>query len=526
VVEGGLFMSDIKNIFVCILFLGIIAGCNVPDSSKDPVLGKKEGGEVQSFGMIMGTVKDMNGQLLADVEIKTQGLTTKTNAQGYFVLSNLPETESLVVVFQKPGYVMTSDIAKIRIGESSFLEPVMKQEEHHQTFAASNGATVQIAQSGAAVKIPVNALVDSATGRTYNGEVSLAITPFDPTTEGGQAAFPGEFKGITLNGEKVPIESYGFMDVTPRTSDGKPLQLAPGQMAEIAIPIAPSLLERAPDRMPLWYFNPTDGQWHEEGVLVRDGVVYRAKISHFSIWNCDVAYDRSYVIGRVVDCSSGQPVKGARVTIRGQRGWTSGETSTPDDGRFRIPVDANHNCEIWPAKNGVTGDKKRFTSAATNGVYDVGDICLGTPKIKIALVWDIEPRDLDAHLTYPLGGSRKHVYFSNKRTDEAGLDTDDTSGFGPEIISVFKLKNGVYRYSVHHFSGGGTISSSKANVSMMIDGVGIYQMNVPTGAQGIGDLWVLWDIAVENGKVIKVEPIHSIKLQSTQVGEKDYNPLW
>lgn len=517
-------MIAIKNIFILFLFLGLVQGCMPTDSSKDPGLGKKEGGEVQNFGMIMGTVKDMNGQLLSDVEIKTQGLTAKTNAQGYFVLSNLPETESLVVIFQKQGYVMTSDIARIRIGESSYLEPVMKPEEHHQTFSASAGAAVQIAASGAAVKIPVNALIDPATGSTYTGNVDLAITPFDPTTEAGQAAFPGEFKGINVSGEKVPIESYGFMDITPRTPDGKPLQLAAGQMAEIAIPIAPSLLDRAPERMPLWYFNPADGQWHEEGVMVRDGNVYRAKVSHFSIWNCDVAYDRSYVTGRVVDCSSGEPVKGARVTIRGQRGWTSGETSTPDDGRFRIPVDSNHSCEIWASKNGVTGDKKRFTSAATNGVYDVGDICLGTPKIKIALTWDLEPHDLDAHLTYPMSSSRKHIYFSNKRTDEAGLDTDDTSGFGPEIVSVFKLQNGVYRYSVHHFSGTGSISTSKANVSMMIDGVGIYQMTAPPGAAGVGDIWVLWDITVENGRVTKVDPVHVIKLQSARVGDKDFNP--
>jgi hypothetical protein len=518
-------MKNFKLCLLAITIAGSIFGCAPTDSNKDPIRAKLEGGEVQNFGMIMGTVKDANGQFLADVEIKTGGLTAKTNAQGYFSLSNLPESERTVILFEKAGYVMTSDVTRIRIGESSYLEPVMKQEDHKQNFASNAGAMVQVGNTGASVKIPTNALVDKETGQAYQGNVEVAVTAFDPTTPAGQAAFPGEFKGINANGEKVPIESYGFMDITPRTPEGKPLQLAPGQIAEIAIPIAPSLLATAPERIPLWYFNPTDGQWHEEGTMVRDGNVYRAKVSHFSIWNCDVAYDRSYVIGRVVDCSNtGQPIKGARVTIRGQRGWTSGETSTPDDGTFRIPVDSNHNCEIWPSKNGVDGDKKRFTSAGTNGVYDVGDICIGTPKIKIALTWDIEPNDLDSHLTYPKGADRAHVYFSNKRTDEAALDTDDTSSFGPEITSVFKLIDGVYRYSIHHFSGKGSISSSQARVSMMIDGVGIYQMTAPAGAQGDGDLWILWDITVSQGKVVKVEPVQSIKLQSAMTGDKDFSP--
>lgn len=511
-------------LFTVLLTCGALLGCQPDDSGTAPDYGRTQGGVVRQFGMIMGTVHDAQGNLIGDVTIKAGESTAKTNSQGYFAVSNLPETERLVITFEKPGYVLTSDVAHIRIGESSYLEPVMKAEEFHQPFSATTGATIEMAGSKASVKIPENALIDQS-GQIYRGTVNVALTPFDPTTPAGLAAFPGEFKGINRDGELVPIESYGFMDITPRGEDGKPLQLAPGQTAEIAIPIAPSLLAQAPDTMPLWYYNTEDGQWHEEGVMVRDGPVYRAKVSHLSIWNCDVSYDRSYVIGRVIDCSeTGNPVKGARVTIQGQRGWTSGETSTPEDGTFRIPVDSSHTCSLWASKNGVNSQRINFTSAPRDGVYNVGDVCLGTPKIKIALTWDLEPNDLDAHLTCPLSGGRDHVFFSHKQGQHASLDTDDTSSFGPEIISVFKLIDGKYRYTTQHFAGRGSISTSKATVTMMIEGVGIYQMSAPPGAKGVGDLWVLWDITVSGGRVIKVHPVQIIKTQIGVANDKDYNP--
>lgn len=516
-------LNPTKTFLIVSIALGLLASCGADDSGSSPDYGRKQGGIAQNFGMIMGVVKDARGNLLADVNISAQGVTAKSNNQGYFVLNNLPETERMVVNFEKTGFVYTTDVTRIRIGESSYLEAVMKQEEYHQTINSNVGGLIEIAGTRASVKVPDNALVDER-GRPYTGAVNVALTPFDPTTPEGLAAFPGEFKGLNRDGEIVPIESFGFMDVTPRTPEGRPLQLAAGQFAEIAIPIAPSLLNQAPETMPLWYFNKQDGQWHEEGTMVRDGNVYRAKVSHFSVWNCDVAYDRSYVIGRVIDCTNGEPVKGARVTIQGQRGWTSGESSTPDDGTFRIPVDSNHNCTIWASKNAVNSEKKTFVSAGRDGVINIGDICLGTPKIKIALTWGIEPNDLDAHLTCPYTGSRDHVYFSHKKGHDAALDTDDTTGFGPEIISVYKLRDGKYRYSTHHFAGKGSISSSQATVTMMIDGVGIYQMSAPPGAKGVGDLWLLWDITVANGKVTRVDPIQVIKTTPSVNSDRDVHP--
>jgi len=227
-------------------------------------------------------------------------------------------------------------------------------------------------------------------------------------------------------------------------------------------------------------------------------------VSHFTVWNADMPLITSYVTGCVTS-GAGHAVGGARVTVEGLN-WRSVDSSTASDGCFRIPVASERAASIWAAKNGSTSERIAFTTAATGLEYDVGDLILGVPPIKIALTWGSEPYDLDAHLTFPGSLGREHVYYSNKIVEgQAFLDTDDTSSYGPEIITVQSLNDGVYRYSVHHYSGSATISTSNALVTMTIDGLGTYVSTPPSGAAGSGDVWHVWDVTVSGGEVVRVD---------------------
>ncbi len=457
----------------------------------------------QSYALVVGTVRDLDGRALDGVKVEVNGQDVATNTQGYFAASRIPEAERMVVTFKKDGFIPQTKVVHTRIGQSSRIDANLAPRSAEISFNAGTG--VVATQGGAVISIPTNAL-QTPDGELYTGEAKISVTVFDPTTERGILAFPGRFEGLAADGQVIPFRSLGFLDVTPVTVDGRPLQLRAGAQADLTVPIGQGALENAPPTLPLWFFNPQDGHWHEEGVGVKTGNVYNGKISHFSIWNCDVGYRRSYVIGRVVNCSEdGQPVMGARVTIQNVRaGWTSGEDSTPADGRFRIPVNADEPVNLWAEKGGQKSRVMSFTAAPRDQVYDVGDICLGVPRVQIVLSWGPRPLDLDAHLTIPNSTSnRGHVYFSRKNDSNAQLDTDATRGFGPEMITVFKLHDGVYRYSVHHFAGDGQISSSKAYVHMTIDGLGIFEMNAPGGSLGKNDVWALWDIEAKNGRVTR-----------------------
>ena len=488
-------MSRIPVVAATMLAIGLSLGCGKKDVADDST------GATQ--GMLMGTVRDVSGSFIAGAAVRAGGLSTTTNSQGYFSLAAVPAAERLVVRFGKSGYVSTSNVTAIQQGEASYIAAVLAPTSTTTPVSAATGGTVST--NGAAVTLPANQFVN-ADGSAYSGWVSVALTPFDPSTPGGIAAFPGDFEGVQSAGGTVPIESFGFIDVTLADAAGAKLQLAPGSTATIVIPVAASLLATAPASISLWYFDDVTGKWYEEGSATLSGSSYTGVVSHFTAWNVDMPRVTSWVKGRVVD--SFGPVRGARVTVLGAN-WQSGESSTPDDGTFRIPVGSSRSCTLFAAKNGIESDHHPFTSAAVGLEYDIGDVFLGVPVVKVALSWGADPADLDSHLTFPsVGGGRGHVYYSNKAEGNVTLDTDDTDGFGPEITTVVALTDGVYRYSVHHYSGAGTISSSSATVSMVVDRMGIYTLTPPSGATGEDDAWLCWDIVVANGQVTDVQTLN------------------
>lgn len=489
----------------------VLAGCGKSDNAGPAKKDLTQFTIPQSYALVVGTVRDLNNRVLGDVRVETNGQAVATNTQGYFAASRLPEAEHLVVTFQKEGFVPQTKVVHTRIGQNSRIDAFLAPRASETRFEAGQGVTA--AHGVAAISIPANAL-QTPDGELYTGPAKISITPFDPTSDQGMLAFPGKFEGVGADGQVIPFRSLGFVDVTPLTADGRPLQLRPGISADITVPIAQGARANAPDKLPLWFFNPRDGQWHEEGSAVKSGSVYTGKINHFSIWNCDVGYRRAYVIGRVLNCSEdGQPVMGARVSIQNVRaGWTSGEDSTPADGKFRIPVNADEPVDLWAEKGGQKSQHKKFTAPGPDQTYDVGDICLGVPRVQIVLSWGPRPLDLDSHLTVPNGASaRGHVFFGHKSDSDTQLDTDATRGFGPEIVTVFKFHDGVYRYSIHHFAGDGNLTGSNAYVHMTIEGLGIFEMTPPQGAQGRGDVWSLWDFEVKNGRVSRLNALATLE---------------
>jgi hypothetical protein len=141
------------------------------------------------------------------------------------------------------------------------------------------------------------------------------------------------------------------------------------------------------------------------------------------------------------------------------------------------------------------------TTATTIALSPIGGVPAQT---RIVLTWGADPIDLDAHLTGPTpAGRRFHIFWALPGDCEASpfacLDVDETSGSGPETISIAQGFAGTYHYAVNLFHGPGTLATSGARVDLYIDGVLARSFTPPAGT---GAWWNVFDIV--DGEVVLV----------------------
>jgi hypothetical protein len=121
--------------------------------------------------------------------------------------------------------------------------------------------------------------------------------------------------------------------------------------------------------------------------------------------------------------------------------------------------------------------------------------------LTMKLTWGQNPRDLDSHLQTPSGA---HVYYSSTGSlttaPYAALDVDDTSSFGPEVITLSRLMVGTYRYYVVNFSGyaSGPISAASARVELSIPGRAVELYTPPAAGEATNTrAWTLFELDVD-----------------------------
>lgn len=121
---------------------------------------------------------------------------------------------------------------------------------------------------------------------------------------------------------------------------------------------------------------------------------------------------------------------------------------------------------------------------------------------KFILTWGENPRDLDSHLFTPeIEGTTHHVYYANSGTPTsapyAWLDVDDTSSYGPEVVTIQELYPGMYTYAIYEYSGNNTLTESEAVVQVFNGRTLIGTYTIPTTPQA-GDNW-WWTVGTVNG---------------------------
>lgn len=298
-----------------------LAACNGGGSGDDAEAGSGLFGRVTANGTAVAS---------ASIAIGTQ--TTQTDADGRFKLSAPPGPA--VVVIEAAEHVINVQRVTLVDGPTALNVALLPEGPAVAVDATAGGEAM--GARGARVIVPAGSLIDPA-GMSIEGEVTVHLTPIDPSVPAEIDAAPGDFEARTTDGAVAQLESFGMLDVTIRQDDSV-LQVAPGMTLQISIP-APSGATNPPATMPLWSFDEAQGLWVEEGTLTldADAGVYVGEIAHMSVWNADRALDTTCISGKVVD-AEGNPIPGARVRGRGVDYGGSDATMADAEGRFALLV--------------------------------------------------------------------------------------------------------------------------------------------------------------------------------------------
>ena len=166
------------------------------------------------------------------------------------------------------------------------------------------------------------------------------------------------------------------------------------------------------------------------------------------------------------DALNGNVVTGGYVKVReGQNNKVGDVVKEITNGGSSINLNLTPN--TYTVEVGANGYTHSFNTVTilgdVNGTYEFSITpVLSANQVRVVLSWGENPNDLDSHLVRTTNGNQDyHVYYSNMHPSnaDANLDTDDTSSYGPETVTINNLSSAsTYKYYVHDFSNGGNHS--------------------------------------------------------------------
>ncbi|TCK68768.1 leucine rich repeat (LRR) protein [Winogradskyella wandonensis] len=264
-----------------------------PSTSNPEISLMDEEFQAQNFGNsttanFIGTIKNTSGDLLSDVQIEIDGVTTTTDRNGIFILNNAPVFENFAYIkAKKQGYIDGSRVVIPKETGTNNIQIVLFEKE--TTATINSGEPSVVSKSGAKVSFTGDFIRED--GSEYNGEVEVVLnylTPFYSTTF---REMPGSLFAQTADNEARGLESYGMVSVNLFSPSGEILNINEANPANIEFPISFYQNDVAPESITLWYFDEEQGYWKEDGQAVKDGNKYIANVTHFTWWNCDIPFN-------------------------------------------------------------------------------------------------------------------------------------------------------------------------------------------------------------------------------------------
>lgn len=227
-----------------------------------------------------GTVFNSEYKPISGIEIrKGRSTLAKSGKEGKFLISKNKLNVGDVLTFEGEGYVKSVKVFQ----KNTKLYIFLKKLGETKTMNATKGANLEF-DSGVKLNVPANAFQLNNTN--YKGEVKLGVTNFDVQNsrdlQSAPAAFIAQAPG---QGNRVPLTSFGIVEITAMTPRNEPLTLNKGVGLKIEFP---TRVEGAPAQINFYELNYITGYWELQGTVSNVGNVLQGVVTTVnSAWNAD-----------------------------------------------------------------------------------------------------------------------------------------------------------------------------------------------------------------------------------------------
>jgi len=448
-------------------------------------------------GIIYGKVySSSTGTAVEGAVVSAGNITVTSDVDGTYMLVNVPYADRVIVNTNISGFSEQSKVVSLSALQSSVIVDLsLLAQGISKTFDPSIDEVIIFFTASVSIAADSLVYLDGEVEHAPVGMVTASLTNVDASSD--PYIMPGDYLSTTDSF----LESFGAISVNFIDESGHELNLKAGATSNITIPFATS---STPLNIPisLYSYTSSTGLWMREGTAngYEDNqlqTAYRATVEHFSTWNVGETYSdatEAIVIGCAFD-EQGAPLHGAVVRARGNDYIGASTAIVDESGNFYIKTKANSKVLINVSDQGKISNT--VVVSTNNGNTIPGCLTVKDFSISVTLTWGENPADLDTHLV----GPDYHVYYVSKGSLSgfpfAALDVDDTTSYGPEVLTMLKpTTNGDYVYSVYHFAGTSNITESPTKVELNFNG-NTFVFSPPEG-QGVNKTWNVFKIVVDS----------------------------
>ncbi len=251
----------------------IIQSVNIDQGTPTIVVGKSS---------LIVYVEDNNGPQQG-IDVNIGGVIRETNEDGRAVFEEISISKNgNLLEIDRTGYAPVRRILYLEPGKKNIRRILLLD---HVSYGRRADMDVDISGNGYRIVIPANSLEDED-GVPFTGAYILSVSYLPGNDKNLQSSFSDAYVNLR-NDKKNILSNFGILNVELRDGfSNRPLNLREGKTASIEFNIPNEMLSNAPDVIPAFWMNESDGFWEEEGQAQRVGAKYNLEVKHFTYWAC------------------------------------------------------------------------------------------------------------------------------------------------------------------------------------------------------------------------------------------------